>query len=263
MEHKRGCPKSSLADVLVDKRWAVRSEPFPHLVVPDVFQQAYYEELEQAFRWIQSKGLAEHHEDHRLSRNMNKYDAYSWCFPYAECGPFEIFFQREWHDLIAGIFNVPASGDVQVCLHHHKPGSLSGALHNDLNPAWFPDQKPGEINVATDVHNKPKPGQTTGKHRLVIRAISLIIFLNNPEWTEGDGGETGFYSFADQDVEQPDDFVAPRNNTMLAFECTTSSYHSFITNVSDQRNSIIMWLHRPYNEVCERFGAENIIWWKN
>lgn len=262
MDHKRGCAQPGLKDVLVDREWTVRSGPFRHLVAQDVFKPDYYSRLELAFRQLLARGVSETFEQNRFSRNMGKYDAYGNCFTSEECGPYEIFFGWEWHDLFAKLFNVPASGDIEVCLHHHKVGGLSGNLHNDYNPAWFPDPKPGCINVSTDVHNRPSgPKPVGGKHRVIIRAISIIFFLNNEPWEPGDGGETGFYAYKDRSVDEPDEMVPPQNNSLLAFECTPFSYHSFISNVSAPRNSLIMWLHRQYDEAVDTWGSKNIVWW--
>jgi hypothetical protein len=263
MDHKKGCSEPALKDMLLDREWALISNPFRHVVAQEVFKHKHYESMVQAFRSLMSKGTSETFDPNKMSRNMGKYDAYGYCFNQAECGPFEIFFQREWHDLFADMFNVKATGDIEVCLHHHKVGSLNGSIHNDYNPAWFPDGKPGEINASTDVHNKPaEPKKPGGKNRLVVRAISVIFFLNNAEWEKGDGGETGFYEFRDTSVDEPDHAVPPVNNSLLAFECTPFSYHSFISNVTKERNSLIMWLHRDYEEAADTWGAKNIVWWK-
>lgn len=263
MDHRRGCDQPGLQDVLVDQEWSMVSAPFKHLLAQEVFTPEYFGRLEHNFRWLLAKGLSDNSDHNRLSRNMSGYDAYGYCFPNSECGPFELFFGQEWHDLFARLFNVKTTGDIQVCLHHHRTGSLSGSIHNDLNPSWFPNRAPGTINVATDVHSRPNsPGEPGNKLRQVMRAISIILFLNNGPWEPGDGGETGFYNYNDQNIEDPVFAVPPLNNSLLAFECTPFSYHSFISNVNRPRNSLIMWLHRDFDEAIDDWGAENVVWWK-
>src|SRR5271156_1918713 len=115
MDHKRGCSQPQLADVLVDQRWILRSNPFRHLVAREVFKPDYYDGLEHAFEVLLKRGLSEKPDDSRLSRNMSRYDAYGYCFSKQECGPFEIFFEQQWHDLFTRLFNVPTSGDLEVC----------------------------------------------------------------------------------------------------------------------------------------------------
>ncbi len=262
MEHKKGCAGTPLESILTQRDWLLRSKPFKHVTAQEVFLPEFYASLESGFRSILRKGLSEQPEDNRFSRNMRKYDAYGYCFQNAECGPFEVFFEQQWHDTFVRLFNTTSSGDVEVCLHHHSIGGDSGNVHNDLNDSWFPEKRNGGINVATNVHvqpsTPPKPGQN---QRLVMRSIAILIYLNNPPWERGDGGETGLYTYRDQPVDQPERAVPPRNNSLLAFECTPYSYHSFISNVSHPRNSLIMWIHRDFKETCDAWGAENIIWW--
>jgi hypothetical protein len=56
--------------------------------------------------------------------------------------------------------------------------------------------------------------------------------------------------------------VPPINNSMLLFECTPYSYHSFISNRRSVRNCLVMWLHRPKEEVTARWGETVIEKWK-
>jgi 2OG-Fe(II) oxygenase superfamily len=255
MEHKRGCAQPALEQVLACRNWNVREKPFRHVVVQNVFNEDYYQQLENSFRSLLAKGLSDEYDDNRFSRNMGNYDAFGCAFDELECGPFEIFFNRQFHDFLAGVFGVDATGDIESSRHHHGPRGRSGSIHNDFNPCWFPKGRAGEINVASDVHNEKK-----GREHHVVRAVSLIYYLNN-DWSPGDGGETGFYSYHDVDVLQPDVAVPPRNNSLLAFECTPFSYHSFIANGDKPRDSFIMWLHREYNDAIKRYGEENLVAW--
>jgi Rps23 Pro-64 3,4-dihydroxylase Tpa1-like proline 4-hydroxylase len=89
------------------------------------------------------------------------------------------------------------------------------------------------------------------------------MFLHNPPWREGDGGETGLYSRSSQPVSEPTKAIAPINNSLLIFECRPNSYHSFLSNRNGPRNSMIMWLHRPKNDVEQRWGSNSIIHWRD
>jgi hypothetical protein len=48
----------------------------------------------------------------------------------------------------------------------------------------------------------------------------------------------------------------------MMFECRPNSYHGFISNKRGARNSMIMWLHRPKQDVIDRWGEDAIVYWK-
>ncbi|MFN2517963.1 MAG: 2OG-Fe(II) oxygenase, partial [Jatrophihabitantaceae bacterium] len=147
----------------------------------------------------------------------------------------------------------------------HEPGSASGWPHNDLNPGWFAEppagahriQLPGDNHV--DYHRGTHPA---GVHaRETVRAVSLLYYLANPEWTPGDGGETGLFANFDAAHLGPSSAVAPINNSLVMFECTPFSLHAFLTNRVHARNSVIMWLHRTKDDAIARWGAQSIVTW--
>lgn len=73
--------------------------------------------------------------------------------------------------------------------------------------------------------------------------------------------KTGLYENSEQPIDEPTKTIPPVNNTLLIFECTPRSYHSFIQNRRSARNSIIMWLHRPKSDAIQRWGSDAIIGW--
>ncbi|HXY91863.1 MAG TPA: 2OG-Fe(II) oxygenase, partial [Acidimicrobiia bacterium] len=180
-----------------------------------------------------------------------------------DTGPLALFHSRAWHDLIADIMGVDATGDVNISLHHHAPGSASGEVHNDLNPGWFVDNGGvDDISVADPALCGYWFGENArGPAYERIRAVAVLLYLANPEWRPGDGGETGLYAAATDPVDRPAAAIPPRNNSLLAFECTPASYHSFLTNRRVRRMSLIMWLHRPKDHVIRRWGEDSIVYW--
>jgi hypothetical protein len=167
--------------------------------------------------------------------------------------------------MLASLFQVRASGRVNAGIHHHKVGSKHGRIHNDLNPGWFGGAPTWDGVTISDgnfchyttgriSHSGVKPVE-------VIRAVALIYYLGNPSWRDGEGGETGLYARPDDDVSKPAISIPPINNSLIALECTPTSYHSFISNRVHPRNSIIMWLHRPKRDVLVRWGAQAINQW--
>jgi hypothetical protein len=167
--------------------------------------------------------------------------------------------------MLARLFGVPATGDVNIGLHHHEPGSANGFPHNDLNPGWFPRDEDANGNgirlarpdlVEYTTGDVRRPGIVA---RETVRAVACLIYLNNPPWSRGDGGSTGLYRAPSDPPNSPVAAVAPVNNSLLAFECTPHSYHGFLTNRVHPRDTIVMWLHRERQDAVQRWGQDAIV----
>jgi hypothetical protein len=249
-----------LPALLHNRRWVRRSTPFPHVVASDVFVPEFYAELEGHYRAL----LA---EDGAFERNMAGYDASAANLAAHADGPLGIFVSREWHDLVAGVAGVGASGDVHATVHHHDTGSASGWPHNDLNPGWFPGSPPGpgELRLswpAPDLRYATGPTRDGVEAHETIRAVSVLFYLANGPWRPGDGGETALYaSSADAARTGPATTVAPMDNSLILFECTPFTWHTFLTNRVRPRESLVMWLHRSKQAAVERWGDASIAYW--
>jgi hypothetical protein len=214
-----------------------------------------YRTLVEAFHDYEARGM--------FSRGIPGYDVTAMPLTRDNAGPFEVFMSRPWRDLLARLFNVDATNEVNVSLHHHAIGSQSGSPHNDLNPGWF---VPGDSDSEVVVHSprvcdyrngESKTGEPTVER---MRAVALIYHLANP-LVRTVGGDTGLYQRRTDPVEQPLVVAPPVNNTLIAFECTPFSYHAFLTNRTNERNCLVMWLHRPKEYVVEHFGEASIVGW--
>jgi len=252
-------PNWNLDELLASRRWIQRNRPFPHVYAQDVFTAEFYQSVHEEFERIER----EHPEV--FQRNMEGYDASGASIHHFRDGPLGVFVSREWHDLIATVAGVSATGDINAGMHHHDPGGASGWPHNDLNPSFFasPPPRPDEVRM----ENSGGVAVITGEHqpgtevREVVRAVSLLFYLGNPEWESGDGGETGLYADVASAGRGPTVGVPPINNSMVFFECTPRTWHTFISNRTKPRNSVVMWLHRPKDEAVRRWGDENIEYW--
>ena len=249
--------------VLKNRRWWYRQRPFAHFFASDVFVPTFYKELETAFREVLASGLHEKRSSGGFTRSGSGYDAYIYSFPVGIEGPLSFFISRGWHDLLASLVGIDVTGDVSAALHHHEPGSRDGIVHNDLNPGWFVAQpRPDGINPANSTlcnYNQGVPHEagTTPIER--TRAIAMIFFLNNAQWRAGDGGECALYSRSQPSGSSTP--IPPINNSLLIFECTPYSYHRFLSNRSNSRDSVILWLHRERQVVLERWGESAIVKW--
>jgi 2-oxoglutarate-Fe(II)-dependent oxygenase superfamily protein len=253
--------------ILQQRRWRVSTEPFPHVVAYDVFTPAFYGWLDHGYGELLDRGLSQTHDPTRFSRNIKNYDAYSTTFSDVTPEAMAVFISREWHDMIANIMGVCATGDVNGGFHYHAKGSKSGQVHNDLNPGWFADNpNPFAVNLSRNEvcnYSTGKAGASGVSVHQTVRAVALLFYLHNPPWKFGDGGETGLYSYRDQPVHEPTIAVPPINNSLFMFECRPNSYHSFLENRNAARNSIIMWLHRPFQEAVARWGEKSIVYWSD
>jgi hypothetical protein len=255
-----------VAPLLQPRPWTFCSEPFSHVRAENVFNTDTYRELQTAFEAIVSgRGLPSWPEA-RFSRNIAGYDAFSVAFDTRVGWPFNLFVSRSWHDLFARLFAIDAVGCMSGGLHHHAIGSRDGSIHNDLSPGWFVADDAAEEIVITrgsvcDYCSGSVPPDAGVTVRETIRGVAIIYYLNNLPWVPGDRGETGLYRSARDPITQPVVAVPPSSNSLLAFECTPQSFHTFCGNNRYARNSVIVWLHRHKSTVLERWGGAAIVPW--
>lgn len=242
-----------------------RTDPFPHVIAKDVFAAAFAGELEASFRAVLGRGRSPVRDLERFSRSVPGYGAYVYNLGPETEGPLSVFLSRPFHDMLACLFGVRATLDVDAALHHHDRQSPSGWIHNDLNPGWFVDQpRPDGVNASdARVCDYQKGISSVGAPRETVRAVAMMYYLANDPWAPGDGGETGLYSSQRDPVERPLLRVPPLNNTLVAFACSPNSYHAFLENRRSARSSVVVWLHRPKAEVVERWGERSIQRWPN
>jgi hypothetical protein len=257
-------PHVDLAEALASRRWLRRFKPFPHLIARDVFRPDLFDALERQFEGLLALGLASAPDGRRLSKNMRNSDAYSWNFTPEVEPPFALFYSRAWHDLLRRLMDLEVSPDVNAAAHHHQLGSRDGHVHCDLGEAWFSDQpyasgvNPMDLSRCPYTH-PPDASEPPARH--VVRAATMIFYLCNGRWREGDGGETGLYAAADDPVDAPAALTPPIDNSLVVFETSPASHHAFLRNRKGARNSVILWLHAPYEAAAARWGGSAISPW--
>lgn len=254
-----------LNEILATRRWRHRLSPFPHFAAIDVFVPEFYLTLEKELREILDRGLAEWNDPDRFSRNMLNSNAYAWNFPPDIEGPLAVFYSRGWHDLLSRLTKVECTMDVNGAMHHHQLDSQNGSVHRDLGVGWFSRQErrdgvnPMDLRRCSYTHGPTR--EQVAEARETVRAVTMIYYLANQPWSSGDGGETGFYCSESDPVERPALVVPPANNSLVCFENTPLSYHSFLSNKKNTRTSIILWLHRTKEATLARWPTERIYKW--
>jgi hypothetical protein len=255
----------NLVKILQNRRWERHDRPFPYVYAQGVFTQDFYRSLEAEFNAMLDKGLSEKPAMGRFSRSMPGYDAYGVGFNEELTGNMRVFISPEWHDVMGNLFGVKGTGYINCGAHHHKVGSANGYIHNDFNPVWFP--RTGQGRLRHPGHGvcsyKTGAGTLADDQKIeVVRAVVMIYYLANGPWFPGDGGETGFFAGPQGPIDKPVCKIPPFDNSIIMYECTPNSYHSFLRNNRHPRNSIIMWIHRSLEEAVEKWSAEQLERWK-
>jgi len=255
-----------LADLLVNSKWSYGKDPFPHILVEQVFIDSAYSQILAAFRETCSRSDSGQPQASRLVFHKGNFDAYLMPFRPSMSGPLSLFVSRAWVDLLSKVTGVRATLDVNGALHSHPTGSKDGFIHKDFSSCWFVD-KPRQdgINVADNGICNYRTGETSIAGTVArerVRAVAMIYYINNAPWTPGDGGETGLYRTDHDPIRQPAVAIPPINNTMLIFECSPHSRHGFISNLRNPRSNIVMWLHRTKPDTVAKWGEDSIVYVK-
>lgn len=248
---------SWFADLFAHRRWVRRAKPFPHVYARDVFVPEFYQRLVEDLHRVKRE-LAD-----RFTSVGDNYGATGLALSELRDGPLAVFSSREWHDLITRIAGVTATGDMDGSLHHHPPGSSYGWPHNDLNPAWFHGDppEPGEVRLpGGGVATKSGARAAGVAARETVRAVAVLYYFGNPGWQPGDGGETALYEHVGDSSAVPF-LVPPLDNSLLLFEVTPRTWHTFAGANTADRHSVVMWAHQPKEVAVQRWGGEHIAYW--
>lgn len=230
-------------ELFAHRRWIRRTGPFPHIYARDIFVADFYQRLVDDYARVRAE------RSDRFRPVTGQGDPTALGLSELRDGPLALFATREWHDLIAGVTGVTATGDIDGSVRHHAPGSPAGTPDNGLASALFAEPVPGPGEVRL-----PDAGAGT---RETVRAVAVLFHLGNPDWRTGDGGEIGLR--ADRgDSTRPTLTIPPLDNSMVVFECTPRSWHNFAGGNTTDRGSVVMWLHQPRHEARRRRGAERV-----
>src|SRR5215469_1198564 len=255
----------SLATLMSNSRWTFTDSPFRHIRVENVFIDAAYRQIVAAFRETLPRKDTDQPDGSRMVYHQGTFGAFLLPFKPSLAGPLSLFISKAWVDLLQKATGVQATLDVNGALHYHPAGGKDGFIHKDFSSCWFvPQPRPDGVNVADNAICNYRTGETSVpglQSAERIRAVAMLYYLNNAPWSFGDGGGTGLYRCVDDSIHDPAAAVPPINNTMLIFECSPHSNHSFISN-RNPRSSIVMWLHRTKPETIARWGEESILYVK-
>ncbi len=220
-----------------EKNIHITKEPFPHFIAENFFKPEIYDALCKEFNAVMERGLS-----NSKGGDFNKFHAFDIDYDgylyvpaptLARDNPLRLFYSLEWNMFFSKLFRQFTSFETSFVLHHHPPGDRTGFVHHD-----FSDKRFHERSVLLNGVIAPEIKTGAAARR---RVISLLIYINNPVWQEGDGGETAIYA-ADKTIVIKK--IPPINNTLFAFQTSPVSFHAFQANKKD-RNCLVQWFHMP------------------
>ena len=245
------------SEYLLNRRWKIRSLPFKFCVVNDVFVDSVHQRIASAF---QKKLSVRSGRDSSYSN----YDAKILSFDEQDRAALFPLLDHEFLSTLARALELEVALEVDGAFHHHPPGSRTGWIHNDFNPGWFPrSAQTGEVLLCDHErcnYRTGKVGNQSVNPLQRMRRLTLIYYVNNKGWQEGDGGETGLYSSRAQPLQRAEVKVPPIDNSLMMFECSPHSFHSFLST-KRARNSIILWLHAGMDSSKARWPNHEPVYW--
>jgi len=234
-------------DFLGDYDTAIEDKPFRYVVLDNLFNKRFYKQLCKEFDVRLSLGLSEKSRKDRFAR-FSHYDAYCWTLnPKSDKVFSNFFFSRPWRLFVNSFFKLTLNENTIAEFHHHKIESKDGYIHNDYDLVGFKNS-PMKNGVNPWYHQCTYLGNKNGQS---VRSLACLYYFNNPEWKEGDGGETALFK-ASKEIDK----VPPINNRFLVFQISPKSFHAFRQNKINVRNCLVQWFHMDKKVAVGYYGAE-------
>lgn len=237
---------------------AKESTPFSHVVIDNFFKEDFVIKLQQHYNELLSKGLSSSPSEEARFRPFEEkinYDGYVFSPSPTLEEPLKLFFSVNWNMFFSKIFHKPTTLGTNFAFHHHPKGDRTGWVHNDYATYFFPHKLvlSNGVNATKDKEGDVQltRAESQVKSLKQKRAIAIIYYFNNPEWKEGDGGETGIYSSKESSSLVKN--IAPINNRILAFDVSPESYHAFQENLKE-RNTFVQWFHTDLEWSEKKYG---------
>jgi 2OG-Fe(II) oxygenase superfamily len=243
--------------------WWEHEIPFRHFRATQVLNSTDYQSIASEFSQVLQDVTGNPKHSYMVSKASN-YDALIVGMNKRLSARFKPFFETTWIKTLSQLLGMPFLARIDGALHAHPINSKTGWVHTDFCSAWFDEsaKRPeGELLFP----DRSRCEYFTGKTRAsgvipkeYARVASMIYFLCNDGWQEGEGGETGLYGAAHPGPYRQVGMAPPVNNSLLLFECSPHSFHSFITNRVRARNSLILFLHSTVEFAESRWGASSL-----
>jgi len=235
--------------------WVRHREPFHHIRAEDVFEPDTYNRLTAEFQEVLKNTRDGRTQALVFRPPSNNYDAMICGLDARGAARFYPLFEQSWLEHLASLDGLGDPRVVDAALHHVPRGSRSGYIHTDFCSAWFDRSNENDtprfpVRTLTDYFSG-FPRSPEARPVEYIRVLTMIYYLANDGWKNGDGGETGLFSSVSGKGQRA--LCPPKNNSLLVFECSPHSFHALQGNAGRDRNSVILWLHSEVARVQERW----------
>jgi len=255
--------------VIDNKSVALDEEPFPHKYLTDFLKPDFYSDICSLFDEILARGIVYAHDPfdkNRFKRFTYGYDAAYWQVPPDVGYPLNEFYSPQWIAYFSHLFGVNLTADISLTLHHQSQDSKPFTAHNDYCLIGMPKREDDDLRVKQYYFGSPSSGASPyfiqsveeAEHLnldVQMRSVVGIFYINNPPWKEGNGGETGLYdNYESYTLNRPSKRCPPISNSMLTFETSPASFHTYLPNKATVRNTLLFWLHSPYEHKIARFN---------
>jgi hypothetical protein len=240
----------------------VLKNPFPHVHVESFFKPKFYKDCCDFFNEILDRGVSDKYDPYKFSRyHFEYYNAFFWQMHANSSYPISQFLSIEWVNYFSNLFNVELTNEVSFELRHHKVDTIKNItkyVHNDFYVVGFPFDVPDKKELFQYYFQCPYLLQSPEDEEMVnkrMRSVVAFIYINNQDWEEKSGGVTALYKSTN--LERHVKEIPPISNSMLAFEITPYSYHSYINNNTVDRNTIMLWFHSTIESKSSKFPGQN------
>lgn len=237
-------------------------DPFPHVHIQNFFKEDFYRQICNQFKTVLATGIVEAHEPwspNKFHKIPYGYDAAYWQPPPDVGLPIKQLFQSVWIDFFSSMFGVPLTKNISLTFHCQLKDSKPFAAHNDYCYVGMPKLEDQDDRVRQFYFENPYfiTGSQEAREMdvsLQMRSVVGLFYLENPKYLAGNGGETGLYrSYEDYTQDNPVKKIPPLSNSMLIFETTPHSFHTYLPNKAKYRNTMLFWLHSDAQLKIKRF----------
>lgn len=243
------------SDIVETGEWWEVRQPFHHFRATNVFNADVYSSLSKNFLDLLDQSAGSEYGTHRFTRSRMAdlptpsayYDQLTIGVDEEIAKKFSPIFSESSIKSLCDLLSQPFLPRIGGEMHSNLQGCRTGYIHNDYSAAWF-DESTSSPELMFPCHSRceyytGKPKVTSAVPREYPRSATLIYYLANDGWTQGDGGETALYNFPWETPETHVSLVPPINNSLVVFRCSPHSYHRFLANPGRVRNSIVLRLH--------------------
>tara|TARA_B100001094_G_scaffold88543_1_gene84660 strand:+ start:771 stop:1661 length:891 start_codon:yes stop_codon:yes gene_type:complete len=214
----------------------INEEPFPHIVINNLFKDDIYEMVSSNF--MDMIGRTKPYKD--LPGAVHDYAAYIYGLKKGDCKyGYDFFVDDIWKNFNMITFGVLLNKYIAMSVHWHEAPSKPGFVHNDYNICSVMDEGSSDFTLTGNCYYSDDTAHRTPNAHKISRSIAILYYLNNQPTTPNDGGTSiyGNYQFHSKIKDIP-----ANSNSVFVFAVQPNSYHGF-TGANFNRSAMVQWFH--------------------